>query len=237
MGARLIWLRSETRTGDLGAIETLRWSFRFFCTDSKSPEALDNLDHTQSLAEGLLVSWEDVFKLFGAAIVSIGGGGVVILALSSWLGKVWADRILRSETHQLATQLEATKRDLDVIKETTLRFQNDKILIYRAVIEMVARLLAALDSHEDGRLVATEAGARFDEFNEQRMKVYGYLAMLASQSVMDAQDSLIDHLMKISHGTVVYEWAEVREKALKMLNAIREDIGIGKDPITYNGDL
>jgi hypothetical protein len=181
--------------------------------------------------------WEDVFKLIGAAIVSIGGGGLIILALSSWLGKLWASRIMLTETHQLATQLEATKRDLDILKENTLRFQNDKILIYRAVIEIVARLLTALDSHEDGRLVAAEAGARFDEFNEQRLKVYGYLAMLAPQSVMDAQDSLIDHLLSISHGTVAYEWAEVREKALLLLNTVRQDIGIGREPITYNGAL
>jgi len=183
------------------------------------------------------VSWEDVFKLFGAAIVSIGGGGVIIVALSSWLGKVWASRILTQETHQLATQLEAAKRDLDILKETTLRFQNDKILIYRTVIEIVSRLLATLDSHEDGRLVVDEAGARFDEFNEQRMRVYGYLAMLAPQSVMDAQDELIDHLLLITHGNATYVWSEVREKALTMLNAVRADIGIGQNPIAYNGAL
>ncbi|MFS2094539.1 hypothetical protein ACCC96_16165 [Pseudomonas sp. Pseusp11] len=183
------------------------------------------------------MSWEEILKLMGAAIFSLGGGGVIVFALSSWLGKVWAGRILANETHQLTMELEAAKRDLDVIKESTLRFQNDKILIYRAVIEIVARLLSALDSHGEGRLIAAEAGARFDEFNEQRMKVYGYLAMLAPQSVMDAQDNLIDHLLKISHGTVVYEWSDVREKALALLNAVREDIGIGKDPITYNGDL
>lgn len=61
--------------------------------------------------------------------------------------------------------------------------------------------------------------------------------MLAPQSVMDAQDNLVDHLLKISLGSLPYEWAEVREKALAMLNAIREDIGISKEPIGYNGEL
>jgi hypothetical protein len=119
--------------------------------------------------------------------------------------------------------------------QTTLRFQNDKMVIYRAVIDSVARLLASLDSHESGRLVANEAGARFDEFNEQRMRVYGYLAMLAPQSVMDAQDELMDHLLEISHGEAAYEWTNVREKALGLLNAVRDDIGIDKSSISYNG--
>lgn len=183
------------------------------------------------------MNWEDIFKLVGAVVFSLGGGGAIVFGLSSWLGKVWADRILANKAHQLTMELEATKRDLDVIKENTLRFQNDKILTYRAVIDIVARLLAALDSNQSGRLDGPEAAARFDEFNEQRMRVYGYLAMLAPQSVMDAQDNLVDHLLKISNGTEVYEWAEVREKALAMLNAVRKDIGISKESIGYNGEL
>lgn len=183
------------------------------------------------------MSWEDAFKIFATGLVSIGGGSVVVLGLSTWFGKMWADKMLAKQTHLLAGQLESTKRELDVVMQTTLRFQSDKLHTYRAAIEVVARLLASLDSHESGRLVANEAGARFDEFNEQRIRVYGYLAMLAPQSVMDAQDGLIDHLLQIAHGAVAYEWAEVRVKALCMLNAIRDDVGIDKSPITYNGEL
>lgn len=183
------------------------------------------------------MSWDDVFRLVTAAVASIGTAGILFFGLSSWLGKIWASRILENEKHRLDTALEATKRDLDVIKETTLRFQNDKILIYRTVIETVARLLAALDSHESGRLVTAEAGARYDEFNEQRIRIYGYLAMLAPQTVMDAQDDLIDHLLKITNGKAEYEWVKIREKALVMLNAVRADIGINDTPIAYHGDL
>ena len=82
-----------------------------------------------------------------------------------------------------------------MVKETTLRFQNDKIITYRAVVDVVSKVLASFDSIELGRLGATEAAARFDEFNEQRIRVYGYLAMLAPQQVMDAQDRLMDHLL------------------------------------------
>lgn len=183
------------------------------------------------------MSWEDVLKLFGAAIFSLGGGGVIVLALSSWLGKVWAGRILGNETHRLTLELEAAKRELDVIKENTLRFQNDKILAYRAVVEIIARILATFDSYESNRLPATDAASRIDEFNENRIRVYGYLAMLAPQSVMDAQDCLMDYLLQICYGTDKYEWVRVRVMALVALNAIRADIGIDQDPITYNGNL
>ncbi len=50
------------------------------------------------------------------------------------------------------------------------------------------------------------------------MRVYGYLAMLAPQSVMDAQDKLMDHLLKIANGSEGYEWQWVRELAINLLN-------------------
>lgn len=138
------------------------------------------------------MTWDDVFKIIFSILASIGAGGAIVLALSSWLGKLWAQRILENERHKLSSELEKTKRDLDVIKETTLRFQNDKLHIYRIIVDVIAKLLAALDAHESGRLQPQEANAHFDEFNEQRIKIYGYLAMIAPQAVMDAQDNLID---------------------------------------------
>ena len=183
------------------------------------------------------MDWETVFKLVTASVASIGVGGAMIFALSSWLGKVWASRILSKEEHQLESALEKTKRELDVIKETTLRFQNDKIMTYRAIVDVVARILSSFDAHQMGRLQSNEAGSRFDEFNEQRMRVYGYLAMLAPQSVMDAQDRLMDHLLNVAHGSEKYEWPKVRELAIELLNEIRNDVGIDKSRIEYRGKL
>jgi hypothetical protein len=183
------------------------------------------------------MEWETVLKFVTASFASIGVGGAIIFALSSWLGKVWAKRILAAETHDLEIALEKTKRELDIVKETTLRFQNDKILTYRAIVDVVSRILASFDSHQMGRLQSHEAGSRFDEFNEQRMRVYGYLAMLAPQSVMDAQDKLMDHLLNIANGSEGYEWQKVRELAINLLNEVRKDIGIDKSPIEYRGEL
>ena len=183
------------------------------------------------------MAWEDAFKIIAAMIASIGTGGAIVFALSNWLGKLWAQKILENEKHQLASALEKTKLDLEIIKETTLRFQNDKLHTYRAVIDVIARILSALDAHESGRLKPNEAGARFDEFNEQRIRIYGYLAMIAPQAVMDAQDALIDNLLLVANGNAKYEWEKVRANALGLLNAIRVDIGIDKSPISYNGAL
>lgn len=48
------------------------------------------------------MTWDETFKIVTAMLASVGGAGVIIFALSSWLGKVWANRILAKEKSELA---------------------------------------------------------------------------------------------------------------------------------------
>jgi hypothetical protein len=194
------------------------------------------------------MAWDEILKIVGAALFSIASAGALVIGLASWLGKVWAERILRNESHELQKKLavaqgqldlsiKAAERELDLIKDAHARVHNDKISIYRGVVDLVAKLLANLDAFHVGSLPPDEALKQFNNFNEQRMRLYGYMAMFAPQSVMDAQDKLIDHLLRISHGQQKYVWAEVRSLALALINEVRRDVGIDKTNISYNGAL
>jgi hypothetical protein len=39
----------------------------------------------------------EIFEIAGAILVSLGGAGVVLFGLSSWLGKIWAERIIKKD--------------------------------------------------------------------------------------------------------------------------------------------
>lgn len=192
--------------------------------------------------------WDDVLKIVGAALFSVVSAGAIVVGMASWLGKVWAERILRNETHELQKKLavaqnqldlsiKTAERELDLIKDAHARVHNDKIIIYRGVIDLVAKVLANLDAFYMDRLPHDEAVRQFDNFNEQRIRLYGYMAMFAPQTAMDAQDKLIDHLLCISNGKKPYVWAEVRILALELINEVRRDVGIDKTDISYNGVL
>lgn len=56
---------------------------------------------------------EEAFKVAGAIIASIGGSSVIILGLSSWLGKVWANRILQDEIKKHTLEIEDFKGKLN----------------------------------------------------------------------------------------------------------------------------
>ena len=48
------------------------------------------------------MTWDDTFKIVSAMLTSVGVASIIILGLSSWLGKVWANRILEKEKAELA---------------------------------------------------------------------------------------------------------------------------------------
>ncbi|WP_294892783.1 MULTISPECIES: hypothetical protein [unclassified Sulfuricurvum] len=54
---------------------------------------------------------DEIFKISGAILASVGGAAAIFFGLSSWLGKVWAERILGKEKAILATQLESYKHE------------------------------------------------------------------------------------------------------------------------------
>lgn len=66
------------------------------------------------------MTWTIAFQLAAAIIASLGGGGALVFGLSSYLGKLWADRALEKERHKYAGILEAAKSELE---RATNRYQ------------------------------------------------------------------------------------------------------------------
>jgi len=153
----------------------------------------------------------DAFQIATTVIAALGGGGVIVLSLSGFLGKIWAERMMREEkaaheeqlavlraklTEQNERALSELRTSLEVAKAKYLSSHGDKVKIYRLAVDVVAELLGDLDSHQRGTLPPEQAAHCLDQFNRGRMRAYGYLAMLAPQNVMDATDSLFDDLIQ-----------------------------------------
>lgn len=166
---------------------------------------------------------------------SIGGAGFIILGLSNWLGKIWAQRIMDTERAKHEKDLEKLRAEILIKNEQYLKGFHDKLVIYREVVNLIADVLADFDVAHEKKTPLDEA--RLDMMNRRRMQVYGFLAMITSQEIMDAQDRLMDHLLMVAHGSEPYVWAKVRELAIALLNEMRKDIGIDITPIKYNGVL
>ncbi|EHH0751598.1 hypothetical protein [Vibrio vulnificus] len=70
------------------------------------------------------MNFEDALNIVSAALVSIGGGSILILGLSSFLGKVWAQRILGAERAKYELELEKYRDELSKLSfEHQFKFQ------------------------------------------------------------------------------------------------------------------
>lgn len=167
-----------------------------------------------------------MFEFVGTVLFSIASAGAILFGLSSWLGKVWASRILERE-----------RNELSLLKQAFIKEHNEKFAAYKAVTNVVAKILADLDKWNLGHLSPEQGKESFHQFNEQRMVVYGYLVMIAPQSVIDAQDALMDKIILITQGKETYVWSEIRGLALGLLNEVRKDVAIDKSQIYYHGNL
>ena len=122
------------------------------------------------------MTWDDVFKIAVSIFVSIGGGATLLFGLSSWLGKIWAERILSSDRDRYNRQLEILKRDLssDVEKlksqlalklEISKRFSEKQFYLYNDLWSSLCDLMIAGNNLWES---ATKEKAK--EFAEQLKK-------------------------------------------------------------------
>jgi hypothetical protein len=195
------------------------------------------------------MDWTDIFKLVATLFASLGGAGLILFAMSSWLGKVWANRIMANEKanhdrdlaklradlqNQNERNINALKIEFEIYREKFLGEHKDKIVIYRQVVKVIADLLTDINTALlTGNQLPAEVVLNFER---RRLYVYGYLGMLAPQTVMDSYDQLIDYLLSVINGETPYQWEVVREKSLNMLNQVRSDIGIDASAIEYRGN-
>ena len=182
-------------------------------------------------------------------IVSLGGSGAIILGLSNYIGKIWANNLLEKERHKNASKIEELRNSLrketeeylsnvtnqvEIYKQTHLREHSDKLAIYRATIDLIAKMLAKIEMvylKNKSELTKEEC----EEFEIERLRIYGYLAMLAPQNIMDANDRLTDLLLALIYDNEPTSWLNIRACALQLTNAMRKDIGLNKADVTYNG--
>ncbi len=193
----------------------------------------------------------DIWQTVLAVLASLGGGGLIVAALASWLGKVWAERLMIRERAEHAQDLERLradltarnaeeiariKSDLDLTKSKLLGAHQDKVGLYRMAIDLVAPMIVAAQAIVSAKATQpTEVNTLLMQFETQRLRSYGYLAMFAPQPVMDAFDGLVDYLLDVLDEKVPYEFTRIRTSGLDLINAIRRDLGVDTSSISYRG--
>ena len=166
------------------------------------------------------MTFKEVLEVETTVLLSLGGGGSIVLGLSSYLGKRWADRALQDQQHkyaqlnlQMQNQLDlATRRlqvELDAIghlhklrtEETVSKIAG----LWKRIAEMQNwfNILAG----EGLRLVPADNEARKKQDDEVRLSFY--------QSLNDAQ--------KYLHEEMLFVPKHMTDVALQILSAAQRE--------------
>lgn len=94
------------------------------------------------------MSWDkEVWDIVSAILVSLGGGAAIIFGFSSWLGKLWADRIMRKDKAKYDKELEEIKDKLQTEREKQKLIFS---LYFEGQFKIYNELWVALIELEDG---------------------------------------------------------------------------------------
>ena len=75
---------------------------------------------------------EDTLTITSLVIASFGGGAIIVIGLSSWLGKLWTGRILQEEKAAIDAKLDSIRHELGLTK-SSYEHHLDLILDYYAL--------------------------------------------------------------------------------------------------------
>lgn len=102
------------------------------------------------------MEWNMIFKILGSVLFSVGGAGVIFWALSSWFGKVWANRILEGDRAKYNREIEGVKKDfnkelayyknqLELARTTLSRYSESQFNLYNKLWTSLCDLKIAGD--------------------------------------------------------------------------------------------
>jgi hypothetical protein len=180
------------------------------------------------------MSIDEIYKIAAAVIASIGGSALILAAFSSWLGGVWAKRMLQNERAKHSETLESIKKELDLLKQKELTRHFDKLTIYKDVVHLVSEILRELGAVSTSKQGSINPDVEHS-FSLCRNKAYGYISLVSTQEVMNKYNDMIDFFIPIMYEGESASWKEMREKADALLNAMRLDLGIKEGNIVYRG--
>lgn len=74
----------------------------------------------------------DAFGVAGSVLLSLGGGGVIVVLMSGWLGRVWANRLMHHDLAKHNTELEELKSKFEAANQR-IQTELDKTLVVHRV--------------------------------------------------------------------------------------------------------
>lgn len=163
------------------------------------------------------------------ALISLGLGSTLVFALSSWLGNVWAKRLMAKEVANHNKELARLRSSLHIEANNSTESFKVKIELYREVAGPLIEFVNKIQSERE--ISEIDIG----NFDKSRLKTTALLGVFAPIDVFNEYNRLIDYIYDCNDGVETWDFSAFRKQALVLITLVRRDIGLYKDELSYNG--
>lgn len=171
-----------------------------------------------------------IFEVAGAVLVSVGGATVILFALSTWLGKVWANRIMQVDRAKYEKELEHLRSELRRTTDTEIeRLRHSQhaemdVLIRRRKIyeQAIVSLRIFLTS---APILTEEDQKKLLEDKKKFLAAFDLCYLWASDSVISSLEVLITLIQQNTESLGSIAQKRLREAYSNSIIELRKDAG------------
>src|SRR6056297_3010706 len=177
------------------------------------------------------MSTNEIWNVSFAILTSLGGASVIVWGLSSWLGKVWASRILNNEKAKLNKELQkfkqAHKTELETYKTELEKARNDYNRYSSKKFQIIEETWNAMFTITDELNAISFYENKYNEFLEQNISIIlKYLQLIKKNSLYFNQDieQLLNEFININSEIVAYAGEKAKENNPKEYTTIFREV-------------
>jgi hypothetical protein len=184
------------------------------------------------------MTFDEILQIVILVLASFGGGAVIVVGLSSWLGNLWASRILQGERSKFEVQLEGLRHELGIAK-SAYEHHLDMILDYYATFYRHYRMCqrtAHADAHRelpDGKMIFTkdEFIAALGSFLSDWAAQEGRIRLLLPAKLLAIHEEAVGKFNEFRDAVFAFSTAEPmprkKEKAFLAIEEVKNKLESG----------
>jgi hypothetical protein len=169
------------------------------------------------------MNFSEVIGTAATVVVSLGGGGAIVLGLSNWIGKIFADRYFEKIKHEIQQEIESYKTKL---RKSEFLFQRE----FDAASQFIALRRSLMPRYSFPEMEWDDACKRFARnFAKAETELERYMAThggALKQTALDRLSSAIDKVIsgkiEVSSRDVSYDGVQIAGKVMDELGGIEK---------------
>ena len=180
---------------------------------------------------------EELIKIVGLILASFGGGAAIIIALSSWLGNLWAKRILQHERGRIEAELAAIRHELSIVR-TSYEHHLNLLLNYYDTFWRHYRMCqeaANVDATRDRDGNITDTKDKFlnalGSFLEEWLSKEGQIRLILPEPLMECHEAAINAFNRFRDAIDAFdtspETRQEKEDAFLEIHSIKDNMEEG----------